>query len=331
LQIVDVSDPAAPALLGSYDTPGGAEAVQVVGSTAYVADHDEGLQIVDVSNPAAPALLGTYDTPGWALDVQVVGSTAYVADHDEGLQIVDVSDPSAPTRLGSFDTPEYANDVQVVGSTAYVADHDEGLQIVDVSDPAAPALLGTYDTPGAAWGVQVVEDLVYIADLSSGLQILRVSGGAPEPTLTPTPVVTPTLTPTLTPTPDPGNSPDLDLNHNTGKPGSVFVLNGSLFGGVTSISVLVNGQSVVNNVNVSDGSFTIVLITAANAQPGIYQISVVASSGLAADEVLASTRYTLDADASLREEQPADVTQVNVPETIAPMQEQFIYLPLVMR
>jgi hypothetical protein len=258
--------------------------------------------------------------------VQVVNSTAYVADDDEGLQIVDVSDPAAPALLGSYDTPGDARGVQVVNSTAYVADDDEGLQIVDVSDPAAPALLGAYDTPGDARGVQVVDDLVYVADLSGGLQILRVSRGAPEPTVTPTPETTPTLTPT----PDPAAPPELEMNYNTGKPGSRFVLKGFNVGSVSSISVLINGQSVVN-VNVSGGSFTIVLITAANAQPGIYQISVVASSGLTADEVLASTRYTLDADALLREEQPADVTQVDVPETIVPMQEQPVYLPLIIR
>ena len=54
LQILDISNPAAPTLKGSYNTPGNARGIQVVGNLAYVADQASGLQIIDVSNPAAP-------------------------------------------------------------------------------------------------------------------------------------------------------------------------------------------------------------------------------------------------------------------------------------
>ncbi|MFO0795377.1 MAG: hypothetical protein U0586_15100, partial [Candidatus Brocadiaceae bacterium] len=60
LQVIDVSKPSAPKLLGSSDTPGSAWGVAVVGKTAYVADWDRGLQIIDVSTPSAPKLLGGY-------------------------------------------------------------------------------------------------------------------------------------------------------------------------------------------------------------------------------------------------------------------------------
>jgi Ca2+-binding RTX toxin-like protein len=92
LQIIDISNPAAPTLAGTYDTPGYAQEVQVVGNYAYVADGGSGLQIIDISNPAAPTLAETYDTTGSAQGVQVVGNYAYVADDDGGLKILDVSD-----------------------------------------------------------------------------------------------------------------------------------------------------------------------------------------------------------------------------------------------
>ena len=38
LQVIDVSTPASPQIIGSVDTPGIAEGVTVVGTTAYVAD-----------------------------------------------------------------------------------------------------------------------------------------------------------------------------------------------------------------------------------------------------------------------------------------------------
>ena len=64
LQVVDVGTPASPQIIGSVDTPGYAEGVTVVGTTAYVADNDSGLQVIDVSTPASPQIIGSVDTPG---------------------------------------------------------------------------------------------------------------------------------------------------------------------------------------------------------------------------------------------------------------------------
>jgi len=101
LQIIDVSTPSAPALVGACDLPGSARDVDVVGSLAYVATYyhplrDEGdfgykycLQVVDVSLPDAPTLVGSYDDMlGHARAVDVVGSLAYVASSYNGLQIL---------------------------------------------------------------------------------------------------------------------------------------------------------------------------------------------------------------------------------------------------
>jgi putative cell wall-binding protein len=99
LQVIDVGDPAAPALLGTYYTPNQAYGVAVAGTTAYVADWDSGLQVIDVSDPAAPALLGDCDTPGSARGVAVSGAIAYVADSGSGLQVI-----YAPYRTGQIAT-----------------------------------------------------------------------------------------------------------------------------------------------------------------------------------------------------------------------------------
>jgi hypothetical protein len=57
LQVVDVSNPASPAIVGSVDTPGGARGVAVSGSYAYVADYSSGLQIVPAQceEPVTPS------------------------------------------------------------------------------------------------------------------------------------------------------------------------------------------------------------------------------------------------------------------------------------
>jgi hypothetical protein len=59
--VVDVSDPAAPKLVGSYSANRGfARAVAVLGQHAFVAEGREGLGIADVSNPAAPRPVAFY-------------------------------------------------------------------------------------------------------------------------------------------------------------------------------------------------------------------------------------------------------------------------------
>ena len=68
LQVVDVSTPASPQIIGSVATPGQALSVAVVGTTAYVADGHIGLQVIDVSTPASPQIIGSVDTPGQAFE-----------------------------------------------------------------------------------------------------------------------------------------------------------------------------------------------------------------------------------------------------------------------
>jgi hypothetical protein len=177
LRIVDVSDPAHPSEVGSYDTPGYASGVAVSGSYAYVAD---GMRAAHRGRlrPGAPHEVGFYDTPGYARGVAVSGSYAYVADGDSGLRIVDVSDPAHPREVGSYDTPGYASGVAVSGSYAYVADWWAGLRIVDVSDPAHPREVGSYDTPGCLWAWRFPGPTPTSPMGVAGLRIINVSDPA---------------------------------------------------------------------------------------------------------------------------------------------------------
>jgi hypothetical protein len=196
-QIVDVSNPTAPQLRGSYDTPGWAWGVYVTGGLAYVADgvrwitpEDQvgSFQIIDVSNPAAPTLRGSCDVPGNVYDVYVTGGLAYVANFGIGLQIIDVSNPSWPTLRGSY-ARGGASDVYVTGGLAFVTDIYSGLTIIDVSNATSPTLRGTYHTPGAARGIYVTGGLAYVACgwwtnpvFAGSLQIIEVSNPT-SPTL----------------------------------------------------------------------------------------------------------------------------------------------------
>ena len=77
LKIYDVSDPDAPALVGSYDTPGEARDVAIAGDYAYVADGSAGVQVIDVVDPAMPRLVGSCPTAEPALHITLSRGTLY--------------------------------------------------------------------------------------------------------------------------------------------------------------------------------------------------------------------------------------------------------------
>ncbi|MBI2918848.1 MAG: hypothetical protein HYY01_12770 [Chloroflexi bacterium] len=175
IYIVGISDPAHPAVIGSYDTPGYAESVVVAAEYAYVADGPAGLRVVDIGDLAHPAEVGDAYSMNYAFDVAVEGRYAFIAAAGAGLLVADISDPSRPREIGSLDTPGYAYGVAVSGSTVYVADGWGGLRVVDIADASRPREAGFADTPGWAFDIAVKDGVAYVADGWGGLRVLDVT------------------------------------------------------------------------------------------------------------------------------------------------------------
>lgn len=175
LEIVDISNPTAPALVGTYETTYNVTDVTISGNYAYIADFKKGLTIVDINNPSSPSQVGIYNNYG-IMDVAVSGNYAYIADSFapdsyDGLAIIDISSPSAPHLVGRCDTGDQTKAVVVKDGYAYVISDDYSskndyycIVIVDVSNPAAPTIEGTYrSVSGPIWDVAVSDDYTYVA------------------------------------------------------------------------------------------------------------------------------------------------------------------------
>lgn len=159
LVIVDVTDPANPAVRGQLFIPSDVSFLDrfrrflaqvvvsvpytdvfIVGQYAYLVGENK-FQIVDVANPSAPAILGSLILNGIATDVFVSNRYAYVTAGDN-LEIISVSNPNAPTRCPtctvSLDT---ARSVSVAGRYAYVGfgGGDVNFAIVDMVNPSSPS------------------------------------------------------------------------------------------------------------------------------------------------------------------------------------------------
>ena len=184
LHIVDVSDPSAPALLGSFDVPGIAEEVGVVSSnlmgtpeiTAYVADGRGGLHIVDVSDPAAASLVATVDDQWRASHVAVANGLAYVASEGRGVHIVDVGDPATASVLASYERPTSVIDLDTEGTYGYIISADK-LWVADLANPnpATPSFLGTHRLQRGPRHLVASDSRVYVVEPAHGVEIFDVS------------------------------------------------------------------------------------------------------------------------------------------------------------
>jgi hypothetical protein len=186
LKVVDVSNPAAPSVVGDYLPPGHevVMAVFVNGNYAYLATQDadltfsDSLRIVNISNPPAPIEIGSIKIGKSLIDVSVSGNYAYMtAFYQPSLWIVDVSKPSAPKLAGIYNAIWYPQEVQIQGQYAYICAGDGSFRILDVSNPVAPVEVGAYvlpvETPLLKMFVSGTK--AYLSSYGGGVTVVDVS------------------------------------------------------------------------------------------------------------------------------------------------------------
>ncbi|RLC21872.1 MAG: hypothetical protein DRI57_01285 [Deltaproteobacteria bacterium] len=176
LEVIDISDPQSPQIVGSVEIGGSATGLVIEGDYAYVGAWDKGLQVINIGNPEHPFIIDDpIDIPaGYIIDVATDGNYIYAADcnHNGSLQVINTA---ISEIVGSVNTRGEAYDIAVREGYAYVADGIRGLQVIDISNPTNPALKGSVLTPGIARGVTAGISHVYVADETDGLQIIDVT------------------------------------------------------------------------------------------------------------------------------------------------------------
>ena len=132
LYTYDISDPAAPALLGNLALPHFENEDVDFGSGILLISNDAAestgiLYVIDISDPASPAILSTFPMggdpvqggPGHTASCIKSCKFAWVSD-GAGVKVIDLRDPAAPVDLGTFDTDAggdiAVHDVQVDGN-----------------------------------------------------------------------------------------------------------------------------------------------------------------------------------------------------------------------
>jgi len=177
--IINVDNPAAPTLTGSYEVDYSAGDITIANNYAFILA--DGLYIINIANPANPSQTGFFSEPGG--HVTVADQYAYVTTFN-GLRILNVSNPSAPTETGYYETQADATDMVVVGNYAYITERIGGLRVISVSNPTAPSETIFYETVGGVGSGAVAESYAYVINSNgNGLFVIDVTNPAqPEVT-----------------------------------------------------------------------------------------------------------------------------------------------------
>ena len=182
IQVIDVTDPAAPSPAGiiadgfDLSQPSHIDIHTISGSTyAIVASYAKSyVQIIDVTDLDAPSPVavieddeGGFDALDLVSRVEVVatsGSTYLLASGfgDNAIQVIDVTDPATPSPAGVITDGEDGFDglggassmaTVTVSDRTYVlvtSYTDDAIQVIDVTDPLAPlAVITIYDSQDA--------------------------------------------------------------------------------------------------------------------------------------------------------------------------------------
>jgi len=180
-EVIDVSDPTAPRLAGSLDTPF-AHAVAVAGGYAVVAASTYSL-IADVSEPSHLRLIGSYRGYASYDDVAVTGSYALISTDlycdvvavcPRQVEVLDISNPAQPRLLDNRGLPRdlagAGRGMVIQDGLVYLA-NEVGLQILK----GPPwRTVGEYRTVSRVGDVAVANDVAYGVDLDQTLYVFDV-------------------------------------------------------------------------------------------------------------------------------------------------------------
>jgi hypothetical protein len=191
LMAVDLSDPAAPALLMSLGSSSGqfVSDLLALDDQQVLASREDGIDALHLTAPGEvrlPVLAGL--VPGaasQATDIALDGDRLALALGSSGVALMSLSDPHQPALLSTPDTPGEGLAIALDGDALYVADGVCGLRVFDVHDPVHPLESGIWR--GYAGDVTLMRDDQNrtLAIVAGGDQIVRLRYDASMPAVPP--------------------------------------------------------------------------------------------------------------------------------------------------
>lgn len=160
---VNISDPASPVKVDSYNSIGTANGVALRKEYGFVAAHNQGFHIISIAEPTPDESSSTGATTGDAKGVTVDGEYAYVAASGQGMVIFDISFPESPVLVDTIPTPGIAWDITVCGKYAFITGYNTGLEILDIANPTFVGYFSSTEIPDNTTGAELRGDYIYVS------------------------------------------------------------------------------------------------------------------------------------------------------------------------
>ncbi len=181
LQVVNVANPIAPAIVSSYHTATTIAGFVMVGNYAYLTEGKEGLLVINIANPFAISEVGVYTATSFmAGHLAIKDKYAYVLGVNSAIDVanstlyaIDISNVTAPVYRSSYEVSRNATNIAVAGNYAYVSwlgcslpplgCNLGGLEVVNISQPTALKQVSRYNGFGPAKSVELADKTAYLA------------------------------------------------------------------------------------------------------------------------------------------------------------------------
>ncbi len=178
--IVDVTEPASPEIIGVVEEFIEARDVALVDDIAFVVDQVRGrydapgaLVAVDIADPERPRMLNWYTSSGLddARFVEVRDDVVFVCARDEnGVVSVDISDPMDMQELDHLTGPDLANShgITIVGDHLYTTQSAPTKTVaeIDARDPTDLSLVEVFEWDERLSDVVSDGNRIYVSELS---------------------------------------------------------------------------------------------------------------------------------------------------------------------
>ncbi len=207
LQVIDVSDPAAPVVKKTFKVPGVTgtggggygksiffrDGIIYLGLTKTATGPE--FNMIDVSNPLNPRYLGGWQAKTQVNDIYIKDNIAYLATpqpnpstpQKENLSVLDISDPGNIIRINTFTAADatmqngeslfFDEDMayfgRSYGGSHYGDQNKKELYVLNVADPFNISVLGSRKISGGINASIIRSDLLFVitSDSNAGFQI----------------------------------------------------------------------------------------------------------------------------------------------------------------
>lgn len=184
LQVLDVSQPQHPILLGTQLISGVAQGIALYNTYVLAAAGPGGLHLIDVSQPHQPTTLAQLGLDGESVDVTRWGTYGYVAAGTAGIAVIDLAQPATPRLMGYIQPDPDEPDTKVVRLIAgdeylYASNTNSELLVLSLALPQQPRLQQRLSNPhGTLWALALHDQLLYATTILKHLMIFDVSDPA---------------------------------------------------------------------------------------------------------------------------------------------------------